>query len=131
MKTQIQQRRGLRDGPLGQNKWRASLSVQSHITDASDVVVSTKTHHSCSDFNLNTPGNHIMGERLLQIVNSNFPLWPWKSYVCMPVCACECARVCVRERHRERDGGWKHPFLICIKPVSVCLCHGAAFLQNY
>lgn len=51
LKTQIHKRWGLRDAPLGQNKWRTSLSVQSHITDESDVVVSTKTHHSYRDFN--------------------------------------------------------------------------------
>lgn len=90
LKTQIHKRRELRDGPLGQNKRRASLSVHSCIKDESDVDVSTKTHHSCRDFNLNTPGDHIMGERLLQIVNSNFPLLPWKSYICMCVLVCVC-----------------------------------------
>lgn len=71
---------------LGQNNRRASLSVQPHIKDESDLDVScTKTHHSCRDFYLNTPGNHIMGIGLLQIVNSY-------SYCChgsvVRVCVC-------------------------------------------
>lgn len=66
-------KKGVREGPLGQNNSRTSLGVQFHIKDESDVGVGTKMHHSCRDFNLNTPGNHIMSKRLLQIVNSDFP----------------------------------------------------------
>lgn len=69
-------------------------------------------HHSCRDFNLNTPGNHIMGKRLLQIVNSNFPFLEWK-------CVC----------------GWVEAFLLHLHKTCQCVfvsrCRFPAELLNY
>lgn len=69
LKTKRHKRKRVRDS---QSNSGASLKAQAHVEDKSDLDVSgTKIHHSCRYFDLNTPGNHITGKRLLQIVNSN------------------------------------------------------------